>query len=171
MKFSSTPGQVCRSVSIPCFKINAPFFCCPFFGKKYLKLQIRINKMVNQQFRLPPYCSPSELTSRIHPLIFVQTRQGFFSKLRCSGYWKIHLRVKKMNLDIFTCASPQVLIITSKAEGNVLIAPRQRFFKSLFSSCKKGRGGGGNFGLWVTFSKDIFYLMTLWAKNFFNWNP
>lgn len=33
-------------------------------------------------------------------------------------YWKLHLQVNKWNLDIFTHALPQILIITLQAEAN-----------------------------------------------------
>ena len=43
---------------------------------KYLNHQVRINKMVNEH-TADYHPSPSELTSRIHPLIFLRTPKGF----------------------------------------------------------------------------------------------
>ena len=43
---------------------------------KYLNPQVRINKMVNEH-NVYYHRSPSESTSRIHPLIFIWTPKGF----------------------------------------------------------------------------------------------
>ena len=40
---------------MPCFKVSAPFFCCPLFFEKYLNSLVRIKKMVHELCRLPPY--------------------------------------------------------------------------------------------------------------------
>ena len=134
-------------------KSTSPLSCCPIFSKEYLNPKVRINKVVNQNS--VNYCtSPSGLTSRIHPLIFLTTPVGFislqkvylvfsqtcifqhkcrkFSNLQFSAYWKIHLQVKKLNLRIFNHAPlgrslPQVLIITPQAEGNDSFPPTRLF--------------------------------------------
>lgn len=110
--------------------------------------------------------SPSGLTSRIHFTIFLQTPQEFiypqyflfflkpiyltivgeiFSKLWCSDYWKTHLRVQKLNLNIFTLAPPgkslpQVLIITPR-QGEITHLPREHFFKNQFPASSRKRKG------------------------------
>ena len=54
----------------------------------------------------------------------------------------MHLRVKKSNLDIFTCApppnSPNGSDHPPPGRGKLLIPPKQRFFKNLFSPQQKG---------------------------------
>ena len=49
---------------------------------KYLNPQVRINKMVNEH-TVDYHPSPSELTSRIHPLIFLWTPKGFIFSPEC----------------------------------------------------------------------------------------
>ena len=78
MKVSSTSIQLCKGAHISYFKINAPIFCCPLFFEEYLNLQVRINKMGNEH-TIDYHPSPSELTSRIHPLIFLWSSKGFIS--------------------------------------------------------------------------------------------
>ena len=73
--------QSCRVVYILYFKINFPFFCCPFFFQKYLNPQVRIDKMVKEH-TVDNHPSPLELTSRIHPLKFLWTPEGFVSPSR-----------------------------------------------------------------------------------------
>ena len=36
-----------QGASVPYFKVNAPFFWCPFFLKEYLNDQGRVNEMLN----------------------------------------------------------------------------------------------------------------------------
>ena len=69
---------MCRGVYIHYFKINPPIFCCPLFSKNYLNPQAWINKMVNKH-TVDYHPSPSQLISRIHPLIFLWTPKGFIS--------------------------------------------------------------------------------------------
>ena len=78
MKFSSTPNTSVRRCLYPHFKINAPIFCCPLISENYLDPQVRINKMVNKH-TVDYHPSPLQLTSRIHPLIFLWTPNGFIS--------------------------------------------------------------------------------------------
>ena len=67
-----------RCVYIHYFKINPPIFCCPVFSENYLNPQVRINKMLNKH-AVDYHPSPSQLISRIHPLIFLWTPKGFIS--------------------------------------------------------------------------------------------
>ena len=62
-----------------------------------------------------------------------------FSTL-CLDYLKMHLQVKKLNLDIF-CYVPQVLIITPEAEGDHSLRPESVFFLTpLLPSPSRKRG-------------------------------
>ena len=56
--------------------MNTPIFCCFNFFEECLNLQVRINKMVKKHNY---YTSPSEFTSRIHPLVFLWTPKVFIS--------------------------------------------------------------------------------------------
>ena len=76
--FFQPPIQVCRGTSIPYFKINTPIFCCSLFFEEYLNPQVRMNKVVNEH-TVDYHPSPSELTSRIHPRIFLWTPKEFIS--------------------------------------------------------------------------------------------
>ena len=76
--FFQPPIPVCRGGYIPHFKINAPIFCCPLFSENYLNPQVRINKMVNRH-TVHHHPSPSQLTSRINPFIFLWTPKAFIS--------------------------------------------------------------------------------------------
>ena len=95
-----------------------PIFCCPLFSE---------NKMVNKH-TVDYHPSSSQLISRIHPLIFLWTPKGFISPESFLNFFlnlyippwlqksfkfivlrllQIHLRVKKLNLFIFTHAPMQ----------------------------------------------------------------
>ena len=76
--FLQPPIPVCRGAYILYFKINAPIFCCPLFSENYFNLRVRINKMVNKH-TADYHPSPSQVTSRINPLIFLWTTKGFIS--------------------------------------------------------------------------------------------
>ena len=147
------------------FKINPPIFCCPLFSKNYLNPQARINKMVNKH-TVDYHPSPSQLISRIHTLIFLWTPKGFISPESFLNFFlnlhipswlcknfkfivltllQIHLRVKTLNLFIFTYAQNQ-----NSAPGfyhyppgrqELSIPTKQRFLKVFFPE-KKGGGGG-----------------------------
>ena len=67
---------VCRGAYSPFLKTNPPIFCCPLFSENYLNPQTRINKMVNKH-TINHHPSPSELISRIHPLIFLSNPKAF----------------------------------------------------------------------------------------------
>ena len=64
------PIQACRGAYFPYFKIHAPIFCCPLFFEEYPNPQVRMDKMINE-LTIDYNPSPWELTSRIHPLIFL----------------------------------------------------------------------------------------------------
>ena len=49
---------------------------------KYLNPQVKINKMINEH-TVNYHSSPSELTLRIHPLIFLWTPKGFIFSPKC----------------------------------------------------------------------------------------
>ena len=70
--------QVCKGTYFPYFKINDPIFCCPLFFEEPLCPQVRINKMVSEH-TVNYHPRPSELTSRIHPLILQWTPKWFMS--------------------------------------------------------------------------------------------
>ena len=71
-----------------------------------------------------------------------------FSKLWCSHYWKMHLGVKKLKLDIFfTCPHPlpgktarQFLVISPSCQRKITHPPWQRFFENPFTLAEKGEG-------------------------------
>ena len=69
---------VWRGVYIRYFKINPPIFCCPLFSENYLNPQVKISKMVNKH-TVNYHPSPSQLISRIYPLVFLWTPKGFMS--------------------------------------------------------------------------------------------
>ena len=66
------PIHMCRGAYISYLKINVPIFYCSLFFEEYLNSQVRINKMINE-LNVDYHPSPSELTSRIHSLIFLWT--------------------------------------------------------------------------------------------------
>ena len=70
------PIPVCRGACILYFKIIVPIFCCSFFSENYLNPQVIINRMVNKHTG-DYHPSPSQLTSRILPLIFLRTPKRF----------------------------------------------------------------------------------------------
>ena len=96
----------------PISKSALPFSQRSFLFKEYLNPQIRINKMVYRH-AVDYHSSLSELTSRMHLLIFLQIHKGFISpeyflnfflqlvyspmaaeQFQIHGfqdYWKIHL--------------------------------------------------------------------------------
>ena len=139
------------------FKINPPIFCCPLFSKNYLNPQARINEMVNKH-TVDYHPSPSQLISRIQTLTFIWTPKGiispesflnFFLNLHIPSWLhknfkfivltllQIHLRVKTLNLLIFTYVQNQ-----NSAPGfyhyppgrqKLSIPTKQRFLKTFFS--------------------------------------
>ena len=75
MKFSSASNISVQRCLYLLFQIQCPIFCCPLFSKNYLNPQARINKMI-KKYSVDYHRSPSQLTSRIHPLIFLRTPRG-----------------------------------------------------------------------------------------------
>ena len=64
---------------IPYFKINPTIFYCSFLFEEYLRFsQVANNKMI-EEHTVDYHPSPSELTSRIHPLIYSWSPKKFFS--------------------------------------------------------------------------------------------
>ena len=166
MKFSSTFNTSVQRSYIFYFKIGA-LILSPFFWKlsseNYLNSQVRINKMVNKH-TVDYHPSSSQLTSRIYPLRFLCTPRGFiFSESFLNFFlnlyippWlqksfkfivlrllQIHLRVKKLNLFIFTHAPMQ-----NSSPGFYRYPPGRKelsipiekcFFKIFFLRRKGGR--------------------------------
>ena len=78
MKFSSTSNTSVQRYLYPLFQNQSPHFLLPVFSENYLNPQARINKMVNKH-TVNYHPSPSQLISRIDPLIFLWTPKGFIS--------------------------------------------------------------------------------------------
>ena len=78
MQFSSTSNTSVQRCLYSLFQNQSPIFCCPFFSENYLNTQVRINKMVNK-YTVDYHPSPSQIISRIHPLIFLWTPKGCIS--------------------------------------------------------------------------------------------
>ena len=78
------------------------------------------------------------------PCIYKHGWEKFWNKW-CSNYRKMHLQIKKLNLNIFTHVPsktlPQVLIITPHTEKIYFAPPRLLFFfENLSPSSRKWRG-------------------------------
>ena len=79
MKFSSTSNTSVQSCLYLLTQNQCPhFLLSPLLFKEYLNPQVRINKMANKH-TADYHPSPSQLTSRIHPLIFLWAPKGFIS--------------------------------------------------------------------------------------------
>ena len=120
MKFSSIPNASVQRCLSPPFQDQCPLFLLPFF-LEYLNPWLRIKKMVKKHI-VDFHPASSVLTSRLYCLIYLWIPQCFISlqnicwifyqtcmphhglkkisNLSCSDYWKMHLRVKKLNLVI-----------------------------------------------------------------------
>ena len=150
---------MCRGVCIHYFKINPPIFCCLLFSESYLNPQVETNQMVNKH-NVDYHPSPLQLISRIHPLRFLWTPQGFISPefflifftnlyippwLRKSFKFivlrllQIHLLVKKLILFIFNYAPKQNPPLSPR-QKELSIIFEQRFLKIFFPEQKGGRG-------------------------------
>ena len=123
---------MCRAPYILYFKISAPIFCCPILSENYLNPQVKINKMVNKP-TVDYHPSPSQLTSRINPLMFLWIPKGF---VYLSGIY----------LEFF----PKPVYSTAVAEVSPLLLPSQKetthsswtpFPEDLFFPSRKGGGG------------------------------
>ena len=155
-----------RGAYIPYFIISPPIFCCALFSENHLNPQVRINKMVNKH-TVDYHPIPSQLISRIYPLIFLWTRKGFMSpesflNIFLDLYippwlWKsfkfILLRLltntflsqKIKSVHFYSRPKqtlPLVFNITPQAKENYPLLLNSLFRKSIFPS----RKGGG--GLW-----------------------
>ena len=75
--FSSTRVQTCLYTL---FQNQHLHFLLSSFFQKYLNPQNRIKKMINEH-TVDYHTSPSQLTSRIHPLIFLWTFRGSSLKI------------------------------------------------------------------------------------------
>ena len=60
------------------FQNQSPIFCCRLFSENYLNPHARIKKIVNKH-TVHYHPSPSQLTSRIHTLMFLWKPKGFIS--------------------------------------------------------------------------------------------
>ena len=132
LNFLQPEVKMCRGFYIPYFKINVPSFCWPLFFEEYLNPQVRINKMVNEH-TVDYQPSPSELTSRIHPFIFLKAHKGFISPEYFSqkSFKFMVLRLlanafmsQKLNLFIHTHAPSKPL---PQAEENYLFLQNSGF--------------------------------------------
>ena len=151
--------QVCRGAYIPYFIISAFIFCCFIFFEKCINPQVRINKMVNEH-TVDYYPSPSEFSSRIHPLIFLWPPKGFFSpeyfliffSNLCIPPWLqkcLKFMVLRLLENTFVSQktefmpqaklSPWFLSSPLQAEGNYPFLPNEVFGKPIFPQ----QTGGG----------------------------
>ena len=158
IKFPSTPNaSVWHMPQSPKTKQHL-FVLLALFYKEYLNPQ---NGMQTDNYQP----SPSGLTVRLHPLMFLQTLQGFISLqnisqiflLTCLSHWLVRIfkfmvfmllekafANQKMNLDIFTDVSqtkffPRFLL-SPPGRGKLLIPPGSFFFENLFSCSRKEVG-------------------------------
>ena len=165
--FLQRPIPVCRGAFIPYFKISGSIFCWPLFSENYLNPQVKINRMLNKH-TVDYHPNPSQLTPRIHPLIFLWTFKGFispkylfnfFSNLYISQWLRKSFKFMMLRLlaNKYICESqnwicsfflmptsktlPMVFIITPQAEGNYPFLPNSVFWRSIFPEQKRG-------GLW-----------------------
>ena len=110
------------------FKISAPFFCRPLFVKEYLNPQVKIKKKGKLTVSITTLVlqdQPREyFLSYFYRLdrALALSRRFFKFSLKCSDCWKIHLRVKKTNLEIFTQA-PQTIF-----SHRFLLSPQRGIF-------------------------------------------
>ena len=141
---------MCRGVYIHYFKVNLSIFCCPLFSENYLNPQVRINKMVNKH-TVNYHPSPSQIISKMHPVIFLWTSKGFISpnffwnfflnlynppwlpkrfKFIVSRLPQIHLWVKKNSLPGVYHYHP--------GKREFPIPPNQSFLKIIFPEQERG---------------------------------
>ena len=116
-----------------------------------------INKLSVKRHLSSPYllifpqvlmCLPTLLVNFLSNLYIPAWFGKNFSKLWCSHYWKMHLGVKKLKLDIFfACPHPlpgktarQFLVISPSCQRKITHPPWQRFFENPFTLAEKGEG-------------------------------
>ena len=170
----------CAEVPIwPISKSKPPIFCCSIFSEECLNPHVWINKMVNGH-TVDYHSIPSELISRIHPLIFLWTPQGFISpeyslNFFCNLYippWLqqsfkfMVLRLLENEMNLFILLMPQAkhfsrfLSSPLQAEGNYLFPPNNVFWKSILPSRK-----GEDYETWkMTKIKLAWVLVTSFDK-------
>ena len=165
MKFSSNSNTSVQRCLYPLFQNQRHHFLLLPFFEEFLNPQARINIMLNEH-TVDYHPSPSELTSRIHPLIFLWTPKefsslkyilNFFSNLYIPPWLRKSFKFTVLILLENTFVSqkkgissfliipqsktlPQVLIITSPGRRKLPISPEQRFFENLFFPSTKGGG-------------------------------
>ena len=76
MKFFQPPIKVCAMCPKPLIQNQLPLILLNLFSIEYLNHHVRITRMVNS---VDYYPGPSALTSKLHPLIFPETLEGFIS--------------------------------------------------------------------------------------------
>ena len=139
----------------------SPILYCPLFSENDLNPQVRINKMVNKH-TVDYHPIPSQLISRIYPLIFLWIPKGFISQESFLNFfvnlyippwlWKsfkfivlwllqIHFSIKIFKLFDFTHA-PNInltkFLLLSPKQMRIAHSPRTAFSEDIFSWTKKG---------------------------------
>ena len=129
----------------------------PLF-KEHLKPQFRINKMLNEH-NVNYHHSLSRLTFRLHSLIphngfmvhflpnlynppWWVSATGIMHFNYCFNYWKMHLRVKNLNQDIFNHTPPGKAPLGSynhSPGGGKLLIPPGSVFSKIYPPAEKGR--------------------------------
>ena len=134
-----------------------PIFCCPLFSENYLNSEVRINKMVNKHtFDYHP--SPSQLTLRIYPLIFLWTPKGFISPESFLNFF--------LNLYIPPWLRKSFKFIVLRLLANTFVS--QKIESAHFYSCSQAKLPPGFFHYpqWqkeithfprTAFSEDLFF--------------
>ena len=161
--------RLCSRCLQPLFQNQISFILLPLFFKEYLHPQVRVNKMLNKH-SANYHSSPSGLSSRIHPPIFLKSLHAsylskifvqfcltcishpgweIFSNLWCWDYWKIYFACQKIESRYFySCLpkqnSPPGSYHHFQAEVNSHSSSRCSVFfrKSVSPSAKRGRGRG-----------------------------
>ena len=164
--FLQPPIPVYRDTYIPYSKSIPPFSIACLFWKLS---QCSGQNQQNGKHTVNYHPSPSQLISRIHPLIFLWTPKGFISPESFLIFflnlyiplwlWKsfkfILLRLlvntfvnqKIESVHFYSCPQatlPQVFISTSQAEGNYSFLLNRVFWRSIFSPAESG--GGEDYG-------------------------
>ena len=130
-----------------CSRCLDPLYC-PLFLKETLDPQIRINKMVHK-CSANYHSSPSGLTSSAHHLIFLENPHraflqfslktcvshhdyGKLPNLWCLDYWKMYIRVQKLNRHFYLCPAGKFLLqvlISTPRQSEILMPPDRVFSK------------------------------------------
>ena len=144
-----------------------PFSAVPTFLKIISNPLVRINKMVNNR-TVDYHPSPSQLISKIHPLIFLWTPKGFISPesflkfflnlyfspwlqksfkfivLRLLGNTFVSQKIESVHFYSRpkTKLSPRFLSLSPR-QKEIAHSSRTAFSEDIFSSGERGGGGGG----------------------------